>query len=62
MNFSLSDVASAARSPLPGGSDVELSGDAVDSRKVRPGTLFVAIPGGTLEMGPSAREVADLVL
>jgi UDP-N-acetylmuramoyl-tripeptide--D-alanyl-D-alanine ligase len=49
MNFSLSDVASAARSPLPGGSDVELSGVAVDSRKVRPGTLFVAIKGARVD-------------
>ncbi len=45
MNFSLFDVASAAHLPLPGGSDVELSGVAVDSRAVRPGTLFVAMKG-----------------
>jgi len=46
MNFTLSDVASAAGSPLPSGvSDLELSGVAVDSRSVRAGALFVAIRG-----------------
>ena len=46
MNFTLSDVASAAGSPLPAGSsDLELSGVAVDSRAVHAGALFVAIRG-----------------
>jgi UDP-N-acetylmuramoyl-tripeptide--D-alanyl-D-alanine ligase len=46
MNFTLSDVASAAGSALPSGTaDLELSGVAVDSRTVRPGALFVALRG-----------------
>lgn len=46
MNFTLSDVATAAGSPLPSGSsDLELSGVAVDSRAVHAGALFVAIRG-----------------
>ena len=49
MNFTLSDVASAARSALPVGQDVELTGVAVDSRAVHPGTLFVAIPGARVD-------------
>lgn len=44
MNFTLSDVADAL-GVTPPASDVALTGVAVDSRKARPGDLFVAIAG-----------------
>ncbi|MEP6768269.1 MAG: UDP-N-acetylmuramoyl-tripeptide--D-alanyl-D-alanine ligase [Acidobacteriota bacterium] len=43
MNFSLSRMAAALK--VPPVADAALSGVAVDSRKVRPGDLFVALPG-----------------
>ena len=43
MNFTLSRLASALGVPSPG--EAMLSGVAVDSRRVKPGDLFVALPG-----------------
>ena len=46
MNFSVSKVASVAKARLtPAGAEAMLSGVAVDSRRVRPGELFVALHG-----------------
>ena len=46
MNFTLSQAATAVDARLtPAGAEEMLSGVAVDSRRVRPGDLFVALPG-----------------
>lgn len=46
MNFTLSKVAEEVNGALtPAGAAAMLSGVAVDSRRVRPGDLFVALPG-----------------
>jgi UDP-N-acetylmuramoyl-tripeptide--D-alanyl-D-alanine ligase len=46
MNFTLSRMASTLGAAVtPPGAEAELSGVAVDSRRVRPGDLFVALPG-----------------
>ena len=47
MNFTLSDVARALGVAVP--ADVPLTGAAVDSRAVRPGDLFVALPGARVD-------------
>src|SRR5688500_11247488 len=47
MNFALSEVAAALA--LPAGAELSLSGVAVDSRAVRPGNLFVALPGARVD-------------
>ena len=50
MNFSLSAVALAVPATLtPPGAEAMLSGVAVDSRRVRPGDLFVALPGAKVD-------------
>ncbi len=46
MNFTLSKAAGAVNARLtPAGAEATLSGVSVDSRRVRPGDLFVALPG-----------------
>jgi len=47
MNFTLSRVASTLDLPSPG--EAMLSGVAVDSRRVKPGDLFVALPGARVD-------------
>ena len=47
MNFTLSDLARALEAPVPG--EASLTGAAVDSRAVRPGDLFVALPGARVD-------------
>jgi UDP-N-acetylmuramoyl-tripeptide--D-alanyl-D-alanine ligase len=47
MNFTLSDVARALELPPP--DEARLSGAAVDSRTVRPGDLFIALPGARVD-------------
>ena len=50
MNFSLTAVAAAVSATLtPAGAEAMLSGVAVDSRRVRPGDLFVALPGAKVD-------------
>ncbi len=50
MNFSLTAVAAAVSATLtPPGAEAMLSGVAVDSRRVRPGDLFVALPGAKVD-------------
>jgi UDP-N-acetylmuramoyl-tripeptide--D-alanyl-D-alanine ligase len=50
MNFSLTAVALAVPATLtPAGAEAMLSGVAVDSRRVRPGDLFVALPGAKVD-------------
>ena len=57
MNFSLEDVAAAAGARAEGAA--ALSGVAVDSRKVRPGDLFVAIPGARVDGHDFAGDAAS---
>jgi UDP-N-acetylmuramoyl-tripeptide--D-alanyl-D-alanine ligase len=46
VNFTLSKIAEVVHAALtPAGAEAMLSGVAVDSRRVRPGDLFVALPG-----------------
>ena len=47
MNFTLSRLAAALGLPPPG--EAMLSGVAVDSRRVKPGDLFVALPGARVD-------------
>ena len=47
MNFTVADLAASLGAPASG--DAELTGVAVDSRKVRPGDLFVAIQGARVD-------------
>ncbi|MGE5275539.1 MAG: UDP-N-acetylmuramoyl-tripeptide--D-alanyl-D-alanine ligase [Acidobacteriota bacterium] len=47
MNFTLSDLSRALELPVPG--EASLTGAAVDSRAVRPGDLFVALPGARVD-------------
>jgi UDP-N-acetylmuramoyl-tripeptide--D-alanyl-D-alanine ligase len=50
MNFTLTAVASAVAATLtPAGAEARLSGVAVDSRRVRPGDLFVALAGARVD-------------
>lgn len=50
MNFTLTAVALAVPATLtPAGAEARLSGVAVDSRRVRPGDLFVALPGAKVD-------------
>jgi len=55
VKFELAEVAAAAGVPAPGVSP-ELSGVAVDSRRVRDGDLFVAIRGARVDGHSYARE------
>ncbi len=57
MKFALAEVAAAADVPAPRAA-VELSGVAVDSRRVRAGDLFVAIRGARVDGHDYAREAA----
>ena len=57
MNFSLSDLARALGCLLP--ADVALTGAAVDSRVVRPGDLFVALPGARVDGHDFAPEAVE---
>ena len=57
MNFSLEDVAAAAGARAEGAA--ALSGVAVDSRNVRPGDLFVAIPGARVDRHDFAGDAAS---
>ena len=54
MRFSLSAVATALGVPPP--AEASLSGVAVDSRKARPGDLFVAMPGARADGHDFARQ------
>ncbi len=56
MDFTLSKLA-AVLGAAPGG-EALLSGVAVDSRRVRPGDLFVAIPGARVDGHDFARDAA----
>jgi UDP-N-acetylmuramoyl-tripeptide--D-alanyl-D-alanine ligase len=56
VNFSLEDVAAAAGAKAEGAAS--LSGVAVDSRRVRPGDLFVAMPGARVDGHDYVREAA----
>ena len=47
MNFTLSDLSRALEVPVP--DEASLTGAAVDSRAVRPGDLFVALPGARVD-------------
>ena len=47
MKFTVSELAASLNAPFSG--DAELTGVAVDSRKVRPGDLFVAIRGARVD-------------
>ncbi|HYB52911.1 MAG TPA: UDP-N-acetylmuramoyl-tripeptide--D-alanyl-D-alanine ligase [Thermoanaerobaculia bacterium] len=47
MNFTLAELAQALDMPLP--AEGSLTGAAVDSRAVRPGDLFVALPGARVD-------------
>jgi UDP-N-acetylmuramoyl-tripeptide--D-alanyl-D-alanine ligase len=47
VNFTVAELAASLGSPASG--DAELTGVAVDSRKVRPGDLFVAIRGARVD-------------
>jgi UDP-N-acetylmuramoyl-tripeptide--D-alanyl-D-alanine ligase len=50
MNFTLTAVAMAVPATLtPAGAEAMLSGVAVDSRRVRPGDLFIALPGAKVD-------------
>ena len=67
MNFTLTAVASAVAATLtPAGAEARLSGVAVDSRRVRPGDLFVALPGARVDghdfAGPAAAAGASALL
>ncbi|HEY3203649.1 MAG TPA: UDP-N-acetylmuramoyl-tripeptide--D-alanyl-D-alanine ligase [Thermoanaerobaculia bacterium] len=56
MNFTLAQLAAAVGMPADG--DANLSGVAVDSRRVQPGDLFVAIRGARADGHDFAREAA----
>jgi len=56
MNFSLGKLMSTLG--LPAVADAPLSGVAVDSRQVRPGDLFVALPGAKVDGHDFARDAA----
>lgn len=59
MNFTLSKAAETVRAALtPAGAEAALSGAAVDSRRVRPGDLFVALPGAKVDGHDFAVEAA----
>jgi UDP-N-acetylmuramoyl-tripeptide--D-alanyl-D-alanine ligase len=59
MNFTLSKVAAVVHGALtPAGAEAMLSGAAVDSRRVRPGDLFVALPGAKVDGHDFAVEAA----
>jgi UDP-N-acetylmuramoyl-tripeptide--D-alanyl-D-alanine ligase len=57
MNFTLSELARAVG--LPPGAALVLSGVAVDSRCVRPGELFVALPGARVDGHDFAAEAVS---
>ncbi len=57
MNFTTSDLAAALGLASPG--EVRLSGAAVDSRAVRPGDLFVALPGARVDGHDFAAEAVN---
>lgn len=57
MNFTLSDLARALEAPVPG--EASLTGAAVDSRAVRPGDLFVALPGARVDGHDFAMEAVS---
>jgi UDP-N-acetylmuramoyl-tripeptide--D-alanyl-D-alanine ligase len=56
MNFSLGKLVSVLG--LASAADAPLSGVAVDSRQVRPGDLFVALPGAKVDGHDYARDAA----
>jgi UDP-N-acetylmuramoyl-tripeptide--D-alanyl-D-alanine ligase len=56
MNFTLAELVASLGAPATGGAD--LSGVAVDSRKVKSGDLFVAIRGARVDGHDYAREAA----
>jgi UDP-N-acetylmuramoyl-tripeptide--D-alanyl-D-alanine ligase len=56
MDFTLARLASVLGAAVAG--DAPLSGVAVDSRRVRPGDLFVAIPGARVDGHDFARQAA----
>ncbi len=59
MNFMLTAVAAAVHATLtPSGAEGRLSGVAVDSRRVRPGDLFVALPGARVDGHDFAAQAA----
>ena len=59
MNFLLSRVAEAVGAAvMPAGAEAMLSGAAVDSRRVRPGDLFVALPGAKADGHDFAAQAA----
>jgi UDP-N-acetylmuramoyl-tripeptide--D-alanyl-D-alanine ligase len=59
MNFTVSQVASALRAKVtPDGAGASLSGIAVDSRRARPGDLFVALAGARVDGHDFTREAA----
>ncbi len=48
--FTLADVQRAAgQTPTPGSADVTLTSAHFDSRRIRPGMLFVAMPGARVD-------------
>ena len=57
MNFATSDLAAALGLASPG--EVRLSGAAVDSRAVRPGDLFIALPGARVDGHDFAAEAVN---
>lgn len=58
MNFTLSRLASVLGLPAPADAGATLSGVAVDSRRVQPGDLFVALPGARVDGHDFARDAA----
>ena len=59
MNFTVSQVASVVRATVtPPGAQASLSGVAVDSRRARPGDLFVAIAGARVDGHDYAAQAA----
>ncbi|MGH9367994.1 MAG: UDP-N-acetylmuramoyl-tripeptide--D-alanyl-D-alanine ligase [Thermoanaerobaculia bacterium] len=57
MNFSLSDLARAVGAAVSG--EASLTGAAVDSRAVRPGDLFIALPGANVDGHDFAAEAVS---
>ena len=57
MNFTVAELAASLGAPASG--DAELTGVAVDSRRVRPGDLFVAIRGARVDGHDFAARAAE---
>ena len=56
MNFTLAELSASLGAPASG--DAELTGVAVDSRRVKPGDLFVAIRGARVDRHDFASQAA----